>query len=290
VIINARNTISMMSTIRGGLNKIQPIINEIVNISKLPTIYKDFFVEIIRRKGFDDRNKKVAGSYQTRTQKELQDELVRRNAFSELKGNTLHLKPLLNLLNKPPQSPQITLPADESLPDLGEIPTVEDDFCFVEEGTPEERLKRVEREKGEMAETLAAITKELSQSKQIMEELNKQISSLTSLSSTKPVKEQSSTQREETENEQKALKENISKQTQEIQLLRKRNQILITEVDQSSQKIKDLEQQITVMENSSPDIRKLRDMGFPIELVRKALAANSSIDGAVQWLLESSQV
>jgi len=141
-----------------------------------------------------------------------------------------------------------------------------------------------------MAETLAAITKELSQSKQIMEELNKQISSLTSLSSTKPVKEQSSTQREETENEQKALKENISKQTQEIQLLRKRNQILITEVDQSSQKIKDLEQQITVMENSSPDIRKLRDMGFPIELVRKALAANSSIDGAVQWLLESSQV
>jgi len=151
-----------------------------------------------------------------------------------------------------------------------------------------------------MAETLAILTKELSQSKLLIEDLNKQISSLTSFSA-KPAKEQTSTQPEDTENELKVLKETVSKQTQENQLLRKRNQILITEVDQTqlkfkdleqqtTQKIKDLEQQITVMENSSPDIRKLRDMGFPIELVRKALAANNSIDGAVQWLLESSQV
>jgi len=44
------------------------------------------------------------------------------------------------------------------------------------------------------------------------------------------------------------------------------------------------------LENSSPDIKRLLDMGFAIELVRKALAANSSVENAVQWLLESSQL
>jgi len=59
---------------------------------------------------------------------------------------------------------------------------------------------------------------------------------------------------------------------------------------ESELKIKDLEQKITFIE-SSPDIKKLLDMGFPIEQVRKALAANNnSVDAAAIWLLESSQV
>jgi len=65
---------------------------------------------------------------------------------------------------------------------------------------------------------------------------------------------------------------------------------LVSEIDTHSIKIKDYEQRITVLENSSPDIKRLLDMGFAIELVRKALAANSSVENAVQWLLESSQL
>jgi hypothetical protein len=248
-------------------------------ISKLSSAYKNYVTEIIRRKSFDERSKKLSLSIQSQAHSELQSELVKRRAFQELNGTTLHLKPLALLLNKPPQSPTVTIPQDDIIfPDLGAIPTFEDDFCFVEEGTPSDRLKRLEKEKGELSETLSAITKELTFAKQTIEDQSKQLSSLNNNS----LKVQSNNT-SDNETDIKTLREVNSKLMQEIQTLRKKNQLLVSEIDQNSLKIKDYEQRITVLENSSPDIKKLLDMGFPIELVRKALAANSSVEKAIQW-------
>jgi len=279
----SQNIIKVSATIRSSISKIQPIIVDLNNISKLSSIYRNYVNEITRRKNFDDRSKKLSQSFQNQVQAELQTEMVRRTAFHELHGISQHLKPLVHLLSKPPQSPSISTPLEDIiLPDLGAGPTLEDDFCFVEEGTTEDRLKRLEKEKGELAETVSAITKELTIAKKTIEDQTKQISSLNNITSR--------SLKEENEADVKTLREVNSKLVQEIQMLRKRNQLLVSEIDQSSQKIKDLEQQITVMESSSPDIKKLLDMGFPIEQVRKALAANNSVDAAVQWLLESSQL
>jgi len=286
VMLNSQNINKLFASIRGGINQIQPIITEMKTISKLSSIYKHYVTEIIRRKSFDERSKKLSLSFQTQSQSELQSELVKRRAFQELSGTILHLKPLALLINKPPQSPTVTISNEDiTLPNLGAMPTLEDDFCFVEEGTPEERLKRLEKEKGELSETLSAITKELTSAKQIIEDQSKHISSLNNNS----LKLQSMPQRDDNDTDIKTLREVNSKLAQEIQTLRKKNQLLLSEIDQHSQKIKDYEQRITVLENSSPDIKKLLDMGFPIELVRKALAANTSVENAVQWLLESSQ-
>jgi len=287
VMINSQNINKLFVSIRGGINQIQPIINEMKAISKLSSSYKDYVSEIIRRKNFDERSKKLSLYFQTQTQSELQSEMVKRRAFHELNGTTLHLKPLALLLNKPPQSPSVNIPNEDIIfPDLGAIPTFEDDFCFVEEGTPEERLRRLEKEKGELSETLSAITKELTSAKQTIEDQSKQLTSLNNNS----LKVQSMAPRDDNETDIKTLREVNSKLVQEIQTLRKKNQLLVSEIDTHSIKIKDYEQRITVLENSSPDIKRLLDMGFAIELVRKALAANSSVENAVQWLLESSQL
>jgi uncharacterized protein YeeX (DUF496 family) len=287
VMINSQNINKLFVSIRGGINQIQPIINEMKAISKLSSSYKDYVSEIIRRKNFDERSKKLSLYFQSQTQSELQSEMVKRRAFHELNGTTLHLKPLALLLNKPPQSPSVNIPNEDIIfPDLGAIPTFEDDFCFVEEGTPEERLRRLEKEKGELSETLSAITKELTFAKQTIEDQSKQLTSLNNNS----LKVQSMAPREDNEIDIKTLREVNSKLVQEIQTLRKKNQLLVSEIDTHSIKIKDYEQRITVLENSSPDIKRLLDMGFAIELVRKALAANSSVENAVQWLLESSQL
>lgn len=290
VMLNSQNINKLFVAIRGAINQIQPIINEMRAISKLSSAYKDYVTEIIRRKSFDERNKKLTLSFQSQTQSELQSELVKRRAFQELNGTTIHLKPLSLLLNKPSQSPTVTIPNEDIiLPDLGAIPTLEDDFCFVEEGTPEERLKRLEKEKGELSETLSAITKELTTAKQTIEDQTKQLSSLNNIISSNSLKVQP-TPPPDNEPDVKILREVNSKLMQEIQTLRKKNQLLVSEIDTHSLKIKDYEQRITVLENSSPDIKRLLDMGFQIELVRKALAANSSVENAVQWLLESSQL
>jgi hypothetical protein len=287
VMISSQNINKLFVSIRGGINQIQPIINEMKAISKLSSSYKDYVSEIIRRKNFDERSKKLSLYFQTQTQSELQSEMVKRRAFHELNGTTLHLKPLALLLNKPPQSPSVNIPNEDIIfPDLGAIPTFEDDFCFVEEGTPEERLRRLEKEKGELSETLSAITKELTSAKQTIEDQSKQLTSLNNNS----LKVQSMAPRDDNETDIKTLREVNSKLVQEIQTLRKKNQLLVSEIDTHSIKIKDYEQRITVLENSSPDIKRLLDMGFAIELVRKALAANSSVENAVQWLLESSQL
>jgi len=287
VMLTSQNINKLFASVRGGINQIQPIINEMKAISKLSSSYKNYVNEIIRRKSFDERSKKLSLSIQSQAHSELQSEMVKRRAFQELNGTTIHLKPLSLLLNKPPQTPSVAIPNDDIiLPDLGALPTFEDDFCFVEEGTPEERLKRLEKEKGELSETLSAITKELTSAKQTIEDQSKQLSSLNNNS----LKVQSMVPRDDLEIDVKTLREVNSKLMLEIQSLRKKNQLLVSEIDQNSLKIKDYEQRITVLENSSPDIKKLLDMGFPIEQVRKALAANSSVEKAVQWLLESSQL
>jgi len=291
VMLNSQNINKLFVSIRSGITQIQPIINEMRSISKLSSAYKDYVTEIIRRRSFDERSKKLTQSFQTQTNSGLQSELVKRRAFHELNGNTLHLKPLALLLNKPPQSPSVSVPNEDIiLPDLGAIPTLEDDFCFVEEGTPEERLKRLEKEKGELSETLSAITKELTSAKQTIDDQTKQLSSLNNIISSNS-KVQSVVKRDDTnETDIKTLREVNSKLMQEIQALRKKNQLLVSDIDQKALKIKDDEQRITVLENSSPDIKRLLDMGFPIEQVRKALAAKNSVENAVQWLLESSQL
>jgi hypothetical protein len=254
------------------------------NVSKLSTVYKNYVNEIGYRKSFDDRSKKLSQSFQNQIQKELLTEMVRRNAFQELHGVSSFLRPLAHLLSKPPQSPTISIPNEDIiLPELGAISTLEDDFCFVEEGTTEEKLKRIEKEKGELAETLNALTKELALAKKTIEDQTKQLSSLNNVISSKS---QNQTPKDENELDVKTLREVNSKIVQEMQTLRKRNQLLVSEVDQSSQKIKDLELLL-----SSPDVRKMLDMGFDIERIRKALAANNnSVDTAIQWLLESSHV
>jgi uncharacterized UBP type Zn finger protein len=54
--------------------------------------------------------------------------------------------------------------------------------------------------------------------------------------------------------------------------------------------MKELEQRLTLMENSSPQIKSLLDMGFSIDLVRRAFTKTTTVEGALQWLLESSKV
>jgi len=166
VIVNSQNIFKLSATIRSSISKIHPIIVEMNNISKLSSVYKNYVNEIIYRKSFDDRSKKLNLSFQNQIQKELQTENVRRNAFQELHGVSIYLKPLAHLLSKLPLSPTITTPPEDIvLPDLGVVSTLEDEFCFVEEGTTEEKLKRIEKEKGELAVALAAVTKELALSK-----------------------------------------------------------------------------------------------------------------------------
>jgi hypothetical protein len=221
VMLNSQNINKLFASVRGGINQIQPIINEMRAISKLSSAYKNYVTEIIRRKSFDERSKKLSLSIQSQAHSELQSELVKRRAFQELNGTTLHLKPLALLLNKPPQSPTVTIPQDDIIfPDLGAIPTFEDDFCFVEEGTPSDRLKRLEKEKGELSETLSAITKELTFAKQTIEDQSKQLSSLNNNS----LKVQSNNT-SDNETDIKTLREVNSKLMQEIQTLRKKKSI-----------------------------------------------------------------
>jgi len=51
-----------------------------------------------------------------------------------------------------------------------------------------------------------------------------------------------------------------------------------------------MEQRLALMEASKPEIKSLLDMGFSIELVRKAFATTTTVEGALLWLLESSKV
>jgi len=280
-----------MNSIREAITKIQPLIIEIRTITKLPILYKDYVTEIIRRKKFNDRITNFVQTFQTHIQSELKQELIKRSAFYELNGNTSYLKPLSIMLNKTPPNLTTNLSSDDiSLPNLGDINTLDDDFCFIEEGTTEEKLKRVEKEKGELSEILASVTKELTTAKQTIEHQSKQITSLSKqFSFTKEVpsvKPEPQQQQSDLNN----LKEGNTKLTQEIQSLKKRNQILVSEIDESSQKIKQLEQRLSQMEINKPEIKSLLDMGFSMDLVRKAFATTTTVEGALQWLLESSKV
>jgi len=99
------------------------------------------------------------------------------------------------------------------------------------------------------------------------------------------------------------------KQSQnEVQTLQKKNQILLTQInqlqqlpspsnasiEQYKQRIAELEQKLakteeTVTRYADPDIRKLHvEMGFPLNLAREALVNNKSVADAIQWLLEYS--
>jgi len=103
---------------------------------------------------------------------------------------------------------------------------------------------------------------------------------------------------------------NQLRQTQnEVQGLQKKNQILLTQLnqlqqtaptntssDQYKQRIAELEQKLskteeTITRYADPDIRRLHvEMGFPLNLAKEALVNNKSFDGAIQWLLERSSV
>jgi hypothetical protein len=124
----------------------------------------------VRRKKFNDRITNFVQSFQTQIQSELNQESIKRRAFNELNGNIIYLKPLSLLINKPSPNININFSSEDiNLPDLGDITTVEDEFCFIEQGTTEEKLKRVEREKGELSEILSTVTKELSVAKQTID-------------------------------------------------------------------------------------------------------------------------
>jgi hypothetical protein len=288
VLTDSPNILKDMTAVRESITKLQPIIIEIMIISKLPIIYNDYVNEIVRRKKFNDRITNFVQSFQTQIQSELNQESIKRRAFNELNGNIIYLKPLSLLMNKPSPNININFSSEDiNLPDLGDIITVEDEFCFIEQGTTEEKLKRVEREKGELSEILATVTKELSVAKQTIDQQTKQISSLSkqfSYSKEHPAK------RDDNETDYNSIKEDNANLNQELQTLKKRNQLLVSEIDDYSQKMKELEQRLTLMENSSPQIKSLLDMGFSIDLVRRAFTKTTTVEGALQWLLESSKV
>jgi predicted RNase H-like nuclease (RuvC/YqgF family) len=289
---NYQNIVKSIASIRTEISKLQPLVMEMRIISKLCTSYKDYISEIKRRKGFDEKSKRMLQSFQKQVQSMLQTEVTKRKAFHELNGSTNYLKPLALLLSKPPLSLSVTSTGEElPFPDLGELPVaLEDEFCFVEEGTPEERLKKLERENGELVETLHNVLHELTSAKSTIEDQSKQLSSLNSIVSSKSLKEATPKKREDNDLEVKSLKENNAKLSQDLQTLQKRNQLLLSEIDQSSQKIKELEQRISDVESLNPDIKKLQDMGFSLDLARKAIKETKTIDEALQWILESSRV
>jgi chromosome segregation ATPase len=105
-----------------------------------------------------------------------------------------------------------------------------------------------------------------------------------------------------------ALSTQLKQSQNDVQALQKKNQILLTQInqlqqqpstsntslEQYKQRIADLEQKLTKTEETvtryaDPDIRKLHvEMGFPLNLAREALVNNKSVADAIQWLLENS--
>jgi len=105
-----------------------------------------------------------------------------------------------------------------------------------------------------------------------------------------------------------ALSTQLKQSQNDVQALQKKNQILLTQInqlqqqpstsntslEQYKQRIADLEQKLakteeTVTRYADPDIRKLHvEMGFPLNLAREALVNNKSVADAIQWLLENS--
>jgi len=316
VLLNYQHMIKMISFVRTDLSKLQPLIIEIRVISKLSSTYKEYLAEIKRRNTNTDKSEKLIQRCAKKFESMFQTENTERKAFQELHESS-YLKPLAVLLNKPPRTFRLNVLGEESaLPDVGPLPSaIEDDFYFLEEGNTEERLKKCEKENGELVVKINSLVQDLSEKKAKVEEQEKQITSLNSLrhsNVSKSLKEESS-KLKESENE--ALKEQNIKMSQENQTLQKRIQLLLAQLDneqqnsaqklqeyqqkiedyqqqmsEQQQKVLSFEQKITDLESNNPDIKYLLDMGFSLELARKAINSTNSLDAALQWILEASRV
>jgi len=325
VLLDVEHTQNMIKFLQTGILQSQPQVQELKKITKLQTTYKESLKEIQRRKAY---SQKIEGLYKHHEKyfKTLQEnEVTKRLAFQANYGPYL-LPQLVPFLVKTEQEErnipfvQLSLrPFDQDIPDVGQLPvSLEDDFSLISdyESNPKEALKRKEEENAQLLEHIQALLKQTEEKKvspvstnQRIVELQKEVEAMREITKS-PARGADPNRTQSLQEENNKLSQQATslgtqlKQSQnEVQTLQKKNQILLTQInqlqqlpspsngsiEQYKQRIAELEQKLakteeTVTRYADPDIRKLHvEMGFPLNLAREALVNNKSVADAIQW-------